>query len=152
MSTSNYELYEKDLYAWSKKNAQLLRERKFDELDIEHLAEEIESVGKHEEDYFVSNLIPLVSHLFKLKFATEQELERCKKGWIDTVEEQRRRCNKYLKKNPSLKYKQDELYDEAFESGCAQAAIGLGKDKLEIFESYSFSLEKCLSNDFFPEN
>jgi hypothetical protein len=36
------ELYEQDLYAWSEAQADRLRRRRFAELDLEHLVEEIE--------------------------------------------------------------------------------------------------------------
>ena len=39
------ELYEEDLYAWSEAQAELLRRRRFAELDLEHVVEEIEGVG-----------------------------------------------------------------------------------------------------------
>ena len=37
-------LYDKDLFVWACRNAQLLREGRFAEVDIENVAEEIESV------------------------------------------------------------------------------------------------------------
>ena len=39
------DLYEQDLYAWSRAQADLLRAGRFAELDLEHLIEEIEDVG-----------------------------------------------------------------------------------------------------------
>src|SRR5690606_41365101 len=38
-------LYEQDLYAWSEAQAELLRRRRFAELDLEHVIQEIEDVG-----------------------------------------------------------------------------------------------------------
>ena len=43
-------LYETDLYAWAIQHAQLLRERRIDELDFEHLAEEIAWVSVNVEN------------------------------------------------------------------------------------------------------
>ena len=43
-----YKEYEKDFYAWAIHNAQLLREGKLSEIDVENIAEEIESIGKSE--------------------------------------------------------------------------------------------------------
>jgi hypothetical protein len=37
--------YDIDIIAWANEQARLLRERHFDQLDIEHIAEEIESVA-----------------------------------------------------------------------------------------------------------
>lgn len=41
-------LYQQDILAWARQQATLLRAGRFSELDIEHLAEEIEDVGKSE--------------------------------------------------------------------------------------------------------
>ncbi len=40
--------YNRDFYSWLMKNAKLMREKKFSEIDVENLAEEIESMGKSE--------------------------------------------------------------------------------------------------------
>ncbi|MFB2837532.1 DUF29 domain-containing protein [Floridanema evergladense] len=42
------DLYETDFYAWTQKQVQLLRQRDLNNLDIENLIEEIESLGKQE--------------------------------------------------------------------------------------------------------
>jgi hypothetical protein len=41
-------LYNQDFYAWANEQAGLLRAGKLAEADIEHIAEEIESLGKTE--------------------------------------------------------------------------------------------------------
>ena len=38
-------LYDRDFYAWSREQAELLRAGKLAEADIEHIAEEIDSMG-----------------------------------------------------------------------------------------------------------
>ena len=38
--------YDYDIIAWAKEQAQLLRSKQFDLLDLENIAEEIEDVGK----------------------------------------------------------------------------------------------------------
>ena len=41
-------LYDEDFYAWSNQQAELLRAGRLQQADIEHIAEEIESMGKTE--------------------------------------------------------------------------------------------------------
>jgi hypothetical protein len=43
--------YEGDVVAWAQEQARLLRARRFDALNIEHIAEEIEDVGKSEQPF-----------------------------------------------------------------------------------------------------
>lgn len=40
--------YETDFYRWTQETAELLRQRKFTELDLEALVEEVESIGRRE--------------------------------------------------------------------------------------------------------
>ncbi|MBF0337765.1 MAG: DUF29 domain-containing protein [Nitrospirae bacterium] len=40
-------LYDTDFYQWSLKTAELIRQGRFAELDIENIAEDIESLGKN---------------------------------------------------------------------------------------------------------
>src|ERR1700722_14285095 len=57
--------YDKDVILWSEKQARLLRAGRFAELDIEHLADEIEDVGKSEKREFASRMAVLLAHLLK---------------------------------------------------------------------------------------
>ena len=63
--------YDKDVLLWSQEQARLLRARRFDELDIEHLADEIEDVGKSEKRELASRMAVLLAHL--LKWSRQQE-------------------------------------------------------------------------------
>ena len=43
--TRGSDLYEQDFYAWAREQATLLRAGRYDELDLEHLTEEVEDLG-----------------------------------------------------------------------------------------------------------
>jgi hypothetical protein len=75
MATKPADLYDKDFYAWTQKQAKALRThfRGDNRLDVEHLAEEIEDLGKsdlHAVESFIENVI---EHLLKLDYS----------GWVD---------------------------------------------------------------------
>ena len=38
-------LYEEDFYVWAERQTELLRARRFDELDLEHLTEEVDDLS-----------------------------------------------------------------------------------------------------------
>ena len=57
--------YDQDLYSWSLEQAKLLRERKFDQIDLEHIIEEIEDMSKSEKRALESFLETLLMHLLK---------------------------------------------------------------------------------------
>ena len=44
------ELYDNDFALWAERQAALLRARRFDELDLDHLIEEVEDLSRRERD------------------------------------------------------------------------------------------------------
>ena len=61
-------LYEQDFYAWANEQAALLRAGRLSAADIEHIAEEIESMGKTEKRELVSRFAVLLLHLLKWQY------------------------------------------------------------------------------------
>ena len=92
--------YDTDVVAWSNEQAQLLRAGKFNQLDLEHLAEEIEDVGKSEQRELANKMSVLLAHL--LKWAFQPELRASSDSWRLTIKEQRKRIVARLAKTPSL--------------------------------------------------
>ena len=64
----NTSLYNQDLSAWAAHNAQLLRNRQFKDLDIEHLIEELDDMGKSEKRGIYSHQKVLLMHLLNWQF------------------------------------------------------------------------------------
>jgi len=56
------QIYEKDVNAWASEQAKLLRTGQFNLLDIEHIAEEIEDVGKSEQRELANRMAVLLAH------------------------------------------------------------------------------------------
>ena len=61
-------LYDQDYYLWITETAQLLREKDFNQVDLDNLIEEIESMGRSEKKAVRSNLRILLMHLLKYKY------------------------------------------------------------------------------------
>lgn len=104
------DLYDRDFYAWTAEQAELLRAGRAAELDWPNLAEEIESVGNSLQDQLISRLGVLLAHLLKWQF----QPERRGNSWRLTIAEQRRRIERLLRKNPSLKHELAESFAEAY--------------------------------------
>jgi hypothetical protein len=64
-------LYDTDFYTWTTQTAQLLKQRRFSEIDLEHLIEEIEDLGRSEYRALGSRLEVLLMHLLKVKYQPE---------------------------------------------------------------------------------
>jgi hypothetical protein len=61
-------LHDRDFYSWTLQQAGLLREGRLSEADIEHIAEELESMGASERRELTNRLAVLVAHLLKWQF------------------------------------------------------------------------------------
>jgi hypothetical protein len=80
-------LYETDFYAWTQRQAALLRAGRLDELDLEHLVEEIDDLGESLYRSARSRIQTIIEHLLKLQYSPAREPRR---GWHDTILAQRR--------------------------------------------------------------
>lgn len=138
--------YETDVAAWANQQAWLIRNRKFELLDIEHLAEEIEDVSKSEQRELASRMAVLIAHLLKWQFQPERQ----GKSWELTIRNQRRAIELHLKKVPSLKpnLKDTEWLEIIWGDAIYQAAKETG---LEDFpETCSWAVEDILAQDWLP--
>lgn len=102
--------YEDDFYAWLIQQADLLRARRFEDLDLEHVAEELEGLSKSEFNRLRSTLRVLVMHMLKW----DQQPEHRTPSWIFSIREQRRRYVRILADNPGLKPRRDEALGTAY--------------------------------------
>jgi hypothetical protein len=79
-------LYEQDFYAWSKAQAELMRAGRYQELDLEHLIEEIEDLGSAGKKSVRSRARTIMEHLLKLEHSLAIDP---RVGWRDTIRSQR---------------------------------------------------------------
>jgi hypothetical protein len=68
--------YDEDVYAWVFEQARFLREGRFDLLDVEHLADEIESVAKEEVRELIERMSVLLSRLLAWSYLPAQRTSR----------------------------------------------------------------------------
>jgi hypothetical protein len=139
--------YEKDFYAWLIKNAQLIRNKQFSEIDAEQIAEELEAMGRSEKRELLNRLTILLAHLLKWQF---QSVRRSR-SWSNTILTQRIDIHELLQDSPSLRSQLESKIEIAYEKAKLMAEDETGIDK-KIFPSpCPFSLEQILDNTFFPE-
>jgi hypothetical protein len=106
--------YERDFFAWSQEQARLLRTGRFSQLDIAHLVEEIEDLGKQERRALASRLAVLIGHLLKWRHQPDYP---DRKSWRATINTQRRAVRKLLNENPSFKPILADVIAEAYPDG-----------------------------------
>ena len=93
--------YETDVVAWANEQAALIRAGLFTQLDLKHIAEEIEDVGKSEQRELASRMAVLLAHLLKWQY----QPSRRSKSWQFTLTTQRKEIAYGLAEAPSLRGK-----------------------------------------------
>jgi hypothetical protein len=87
------DLYEGDFYVWTEAQAALLRERRFDALDLANLIEEVEALGRSEKSKVLNGAGVIIEHLLKLQHSPAQDPRN---AWRASVRERRRRLRREL--------------------------------------------------------
>ncbi len=114
--------YEKDFYGWTRLQANLLKNQEFEKMDIDHLIEEIESLGNSEERALESHISNLFMHLLKIKYQPAMHT----RSWDNSVKNASFQSEKILKKNPGLKPKLKEITKDAYYSARLKASSETG--------------------------
>lgn len=139
--------YEKDVVAWANEQAALLRSGKLAAIDIEHIADEIEDVGKSEQRELASRVVVLLAHLLKWQY----QPARRGASWRRTIDAQRADIAYALTESPSLRPK---LEDGAFTTVLWKKAIAqaVNETGLDTFpDECSWTMGQVLDPVFFPQ-
>ena len=139
-------LYEQDFFAWANEQAALLRAGDLSKADIEHIAEEIESMGKAEKRELVNRLAVLLLHLLKWQFQPAMRGN----SWRLSIEEQRYRLADHLADNPSLEAILPESVKNAYRLGLLEAEreTGLARNTFPALCPWTF--DQLVAEDFWP--
>lgn len=119
--------YETDIVAWANEQARLIRAGQFDLLDLEHLAEEIEEVGKSEQRELANRMALLLAHLLKWQYQPERQGN----SWRNTIRAQRKEVAYLLEEAPSLRGKlgEERWLDMVWSKAVAQAGNETGLEQ-----------------------
>ena len=138
-------LYEKDYANWAEEMATILQEKRFDELDIENLVEEIKDLSKRERDKLISSIRLIIHHLLKWKYQPQKR----SRSWQITIERERNKIELYLEDSPSLKkYLTLEWVDKAHRIARLDATK---ETELTFPKDCPFTIEEILDFNYFPD-
>jgi hypothetical protein len=141
-------LYDEDFYAWTIMTAVLLRQRRFAEVDIVHLAEELEDMGKRERRALESYLRNVTLHLLKWRYQPQ------KRGasWRQSIRNGRIEIQKLVRDSPSLAEYIAQMLEEEYSAARADAIDETGLSE-ETFPTHCpFTAEQVLDNKFWPDD
>jgi len=140
------ELYDRDFFEWTVRNAELLRSGRADEADLAHIAEEIEDMGKRERRELLSRLTVLICHLLKW----QAQPERRSRSWALTLGVQRRGLKALLAEIPSLRRFLVENLGAAYTDGAAMAAAETHLPVEAFPSTCGYELDALLDEEFMP--
>ncbi|MFZ8995908.1 MAG: DUF29 domain-containing protein [bacterium] len=138
--------YEADFYQWSLEQARLLRSREWKSVDVEHLAEEIEDMGKGVRREWESRLKVLIVHLLKWVFQPELRGVSCQL----TIQEQRDQLHELLADNPSLKNQMTASLERTYPRAVKRTALETSLIEETFPTECPFRLEDILNESFWP--
>ena len=148
--------YEQDFHSWIEKHINLLKTGNVNDLDKEHLIEELEGMANRDRNELVSHLVILIAHLLKWQFQLNQLNERWGEfkgsSWRASIIEQRYRVKDQLESIPSLKRNLEEAVIKAYSKAVSLAAKEAGFPPKTFPKECPYSVEQLLGDDFYPNS
>jgi uncharacterized protein DUF29 len=136
--------YERDFYSWLMEQARHIRDGRYEALDRDNLAEEIESLGREQFNKLVSALRVLMLHM--LKWDHQPSLRS--RSWVLSIEEQRLEVADVLSDNPGLKPRTGEAIARAYRRARIEAAKETGLEEAAFADTCPYSFDDIMSRVF----
>jgi hypothetical protein len=139
--------YDEDYYSWLQTTADLLRQRRFAEVDIVHIIEELEDMGKRERRALESHLRNVTLHLLKWCY------QPAKRGtsWRKSIRNGRIEIQKLLRDSPSLVNPVPDMITAEYPAARADAVDETGLPEKTFPTLCPFTQEQILDTDYWPE-
>ena len=136
--------YDDDFYGWALEQARLVREGRWDAVDRDNVAEEIESLGREQfnklESAFRVVMLPI------LRWDHQPALRS--RSWVLSIKAQRIEIEDVLTDNPGLKPRIGEAIARGYRRARIEAARETGLDEKEFPTSCPYSFDDLVSRDF----
>ena len=143
-------LYQEDFPLWAERQAALLRAKRFDELDLENLIEEVEDLSRRERDRVESHVESILEHLLQLERSNATTPRR---GWLVTVDRQRAQLGRKL--TTTLRHHLEGELPAVYAGLRRPLARQLEKDHAPadaLPAGCPYTLDQILDPDWYPEH
>jgi hypothetical protein len=144
-------LYDTDFTAWADKTAQSLAKRRFEEVDLEALIEEVEGLGISQRREYRSYLLRIIEHLLKWTYAPASIFARNERDWRLSINNPRRAIAALLEDNASAARDRNQALASAY-----RQALGNVRDECDDFgpvqwpDMCPWTIAQVLDEAFFP--
>jgi len=139
--------YDRDLTLWAKDTAQLLRERRWDAIDWEHLIEEVEDLGKSERSAIASQMERIMVHLLKWQYQPQRRSD----SWLDSINDGRSQIRRKIEDSPSLRSHPEQVLEKEYVRARREAARQTGLEISVFPELCPFIIEQVIE-DWLPDD
>ena len=140
-------LYDEDFYDWTISTALLLRQRRFAEIDIAHLAEELEDMGKRERRSLKSHIRHVTLHLLKWQYQPDKRSP----SWRQSIRNGRIEIHELLHDSPSLVSQVPQILEDEYPAARADAIDETGLAEGTFPVKCPFTVEQVLTAEYLPE-
>ena len=146
-TSSRLPSYDDDFVEWTRHTAALLRAGRNVEIDLGHLAEEVEDMGKRDRRALEARLQVLLVHLLKW----QHQPARRSGSWRGTIRTQRSRMKRILRDSPSLRVALPDVLQEVYPEAVAVAVDQTGLLDATFPKRCSYGLDELLDAEFLPD-
>jgi Domain of unknown function DUF29 len=140
------ETYLVDFNSWVDQTAQLLRDRRWQDIDVAHLIEEIQDLGKSEQRAIASQLTRLLLHLLKWQYQPQRRSD----SWLDSITDARTQIELALEDSPSLKHYPEKQLNESYKRARRQAMKQTNMEASAFPAECPYLLALALDEDWLP--
>jgi hypothetical protein len=139
--------YDDDFYAWTQEQAAHIREGVWAEVDLMHVAEEIESLGISDEHAITRQLQRLLLHLLKWQYQPTRRTP----SWRRSILQARDAIHDRIDRSPSLRAYPLQRLPLAYRRARRDAAGDTGLPLATFPDTCPWRVERILDDDFWPE-
>jgi hypothetical protein len=139
--------YEGNFYVWCFEQAELLRSRRFAELDLPNLVEELQSMGREQRYKLEASYRLIISHL--LKWQHQPALRSS--SWEITITRERANVNRREADSHTLRSQAAQIVAGAYPDARKEAQIETGLPKAAFPAECPYTLDELRDLDWLPE-
>ena len=136
--------HEQDLYSWLVEQARLVRDGRWQALDQDNLATEIEALAQHQFEKLESAVHVLLTHLLKW----DHPAIRRSRGRVQSVQSQRQAVADVLARNPGLAPRIPEAIAHCYRKARAEATNDVGLDENSFPAKCPYEWNEIVAREF----
>jgi len=139
--------YHEDFCEWTFHTANLLRQGKYEEVDIENVAKKIEGLARRDKHQSIEKLIEVISLLLKWQLQPKKQTRRLDLRILNL----RIKLSFILNDSPLLTNKMSEMLNELYQSAVNELVTSTHLSAGDFPEKCPYSLKQCLDYRYLPE-